>query len=51
MRRVTAFISNIDFLYYLSLINTKSIFERDKVSKIEKEDGRGDCFEKVEEEA
>ena len=30
---------------------TKSRFERDKVSKIEKEVGRGDCLEKVEEEA
>ena len=39
------------FLYYISLINKKSIFERDKVSKIEKEDGRGYCLEKVEEES
>ena len=39
------------FLDYLSLINTKSRFERDKVRKIEKEDGRGDCLAKVEEES
>ena len=38
-------------LGYLSLINTKYRFERDKVSKTEKEGGRGDCLEKVEEEA
>ena len=38
-------------LDYLSLINTKYIFERDKVSKTEKEGGRGDCLAKVEEEA
>ena len=38
-------------LDYLSLINTKYRFERDKVSKTEKEGGRGDCLEKVEEEA
>ena len=42
---------NIDFLYYLSLIITKFRFERDKVSKIEKEDRKGYCFAKVEEEA
>ena len=32
----------------LSLINPKYRFERDKVSKTEKEDGIGDCLEKVE---
>ena len=37
-------------LDYLSLINTKSRFERDKVGIIEKEDGRIYCLEKVEEE-
>ena len=46
----TAFISNIDFLYYLSLIITKSRFEKDKVSKIKKEDGRGDYLAKVDKE-
>ena len=35
------------FLDYLSLIITKSIFEKDKVSKIKKEDRRGDFLEKV----
>ena len=39
------------FLDYLSLINTKSRIERDKVSKIEKGDQRGDCLAKVEGEA
>ena len=39
------------FLYYLLLIITKSGFERDKVSKFKKEDGRGYCLAKVEEEA
>ena len=39
------------FLDYLSLINTKSRFGRDKVSKIEKEDRRGDCLAKSEEES
>ena len=39
------------FLYYISLINTKSRFESDKVSKIGKEDGIGDCFAKAYEEA
>ena len=39
------------FLDYPSLINIKFRFEREKVSKIEKEDGRGDCLVKVEEEA
>ena len=39
------------FLYYLSLINKKYRFERDKVSKIVKEDGRGYCLAKVEKEA
>ena len=38
------------FLYYLSLIITKSRFEKDKVSKIKKEDGRGDCLTTVDEE-
>ena len=38
-------------LDYLSLINTKYRFERDKVSKTEKEGGRGECLAKVEEEA
>ena len=38
-------------LDYLSLINKKSRSKRDKVSKIEKEDGRGYYLEKVEEEA
>ena len=38
------------FLYYLSLIITKSIFEKDKVSKIKKEDGRGGCLTKVDKE-
>ena len=37
------------FLYYLSLIITKSIFEKDKVSKIKKEDGRGNFLVKVDE--
>ena len=37
------------FLYYLLLIITKSRFERDKVSKIKKEDGRGYCLANVEE--
>ena len=35
------------FLYYLSLIITKSRFEKDKVSKTKKEDRRGDFLEKV----
>ena len=39
------------FWYYLSLIITKSRFEKDKVSKIKKEDGRGDCLAKVDKEA
>ena len=38
-------------LDYLSHINTKSRIKRDKVRKIEKEGGRGDCLAKVEEEA
>ena len=38
------------FLYYLSLIITKSRFDKDKVSKIKKEDGRGDCNKLVDEE-
>ena len=38
------------FWYYLSLIITKSRFEKDKVSKIKKEDGRGDFLAKVDEE-
>ena len=38
------------FLYYLLLIITKSRFEKDKVSKIKKEDGRGDYLAKVDEE-
>ena len=38
------------FLYYLLIIITKSRFEKDKVSKIKKEDGRGDCLAKVDEE-
>ena len=38
-------------LDYLSLINPKYRFERDKVSKTKKEGGRGDCLAKVEEEA
>ena len=37
-------------LYYLFLIITKSISEKDKVSKIKKEDGRGDCLTKVDKE-
>ena len=37
------------FLYYLSLIITKSIFEKEKVSKIKK-DGRGDYLVKVDKE-
>ena len=37
-------------LDYLSLINPKYILERDKVSKTEKEGGRGDCLEKVDKE-
>ena len=46
----TAFIYNIVFLYYLSLIITKSRFEKEKFIKIKKEDGRGDCLAKVDEE-
>ena len=38
------------FLYYLSLIITKSRVEKEKVSTIKKEDGRGDCLAKVDEE-
>ena len=38
-------------LDYLSLKNTKSRFERYKVRKTEKEDGRGYCLAKVEEES
>ena len=38
------------YLYYLSLIFTKSRFEKDKVSKIRKEDERGDCLTKIDEE-
>ena len=38
------------FLYYLSLIITKSRFEKYKFRKIKKEDGRGDCLTKVDEE-
>ena len=38
------------FLYYLSLIITKFRFEKDIVSKIKKEDGRGDFLAKVDEE-
>ena len=38
------------FLYYLSLIITKPIFEKDKVSRIKKEDGIGDSLAKVDEE-
>ena len=38
------------FLYYLSLIIKKSRFEKDKVSKIKKEDRRGDYLAKVDEE-
>ena len=38
------------FLYYISIIITKSRFEKDKVSKIKKEDERGDCLTKVDEE-
>ena len=38
-------------LDYLSLINTKSRFKRDKVRKIKKEYTRGYCLAKVEEEA
>ena len=38
------------FLYYISLVNAKSRFETDKVSKIKKEDRRGDCLAKVDEE-
>ena len=38
------------FLYYLLLIITKSRFKKEKVSKIKKEDGRGDCLTKVDEE-
>ena len=37
-------------LYYPSLIITKSRFDQEKVSKIKKEDGGGDCFTKVDEE-
>ena len=36
------------FVYYLSLIITKSTFEIDKFSK--KKNGRGDCLAKVDEE-
>ena len=36
------------FLYYLSLIITKFIFEKDKVSKTKKEDGKGNFLAKVE---
>ena len=35
------------FLYYLSLIITKYRFEKDKVSKIKKEEGRGNFLAKV----
>ena len=38
------------FLYYPSLIITRSRFEKDKVSKIKKEDGRVDCLTKVDKE-
>ena len=38
------------FLYYLSLVITKSRFEKDKVNKIKKEDRREDCLAKVDEE-
>ena len=38
------------YLYYLLLIITKSRFKKEKVSKIKKEDGRGDFLAKVEEE-
>ena len=38
------------YLYYLSLIITKSRFEKDKVRKIKKEDGRGDCNKLVDKE-
>ena len=36
-------------MYCLLLIITKSRFEKDKVSKIKKEDRRGDCLAKVDE--
>ena len=35
------------FLYYLPLIITKSRSEKDKVRKMKKEDGKGDCLAKV----
>ena len=35
------------FLYYPLLIIKKSRFEKDKVRKIKKEDGRGDYLKKV----
>ena len=38
------------FLYYLSLIITKSTFKKDKVRKIKKEDGRGDFLTKFDKE-
>ena len=38
------------FLYYLSLIITKPRFEKDKVSKIKKENRRGNCLTKVDKE-
>ena len=38
------------FLYYLSLIITKLRFKKDKIRKIKKEDGRGGCLAKVDEE-
>ena len=41
---------NTVFLYYLSLIITKSRFEKEKVGKTKKEDGRGDCLMKVDKE-
>ena len=37
-------------MYYLSLITTKFRLEKDKVSKIKKENGRGDCLTKVDKE-
>ena len=49
-RLSTVFISNINFLYYLSLIITKSRFKKDMVGKIKKEYRRGDCLAKVDKE-
>ena len=46
----TAFISKIEFLYYLLLIIINYRLDKDKVRKIKIKDRRGDCLAKVDEE-